>query len=74
MQLHQAAVLREADNVRQANELIKEGWQLLAVLANSGEDRCLYTCYVLGKPKPVEPADSQNPAKAPRITDHLSPA
>jgi hypothetical protein len=49
MQLSQAAKVTEALSVNEANQKIREGWTLLAVVTTSHPSGELHPCYVLGK-------------------------
>jgi hypothetical protein len=51
MEMSEAGVLMEAKGFIEANKLLAEGWQLLAVVARTClEDEFQHTFYVLGKP------------------------
>ncbi len=52
MQMSDAIELMEANSVAVANNMLKDGWKLLAVCPASFADGSSSPLYVLGKPKP----------------------
>lgn len=53
MELQKVRTLKEAQNVEEAEQLIAQGWKLLAIIPTVRSDGSSRPCYVLGKPREV---------------------
>lgn len=67
MELHEAGEIMVATTIHNANEMLIQGWKLLAV-STTGKNGELHPCYVLGKREPSEKSPKkQTSASAPQV-------
>lgn len=51
MKLSDAGVIVEALSANEANQKLREGWTLIAVVSTAHPSGEIHPCYVFGKPK-----------------------
>lgn len=61
MQMYEAQQIKEVYSPQEANQLLKQGWALIAVVAVSNPHKLdiLSTCYVLGQTGPLLWGDAE---------------